>query len=234
MSYQNGPRIVTSGLVLCLDAGNTKSYPGTGTAWTDLSGNGNNGTLTNGPTYSSANKGSIVFDGVNDVCISSNNMNITGDINATLSVWVNFITINSAWNCQIMFGDPYTVRGGFAIFEGGLAGAGGLTLGFYQGKGAYKTSLVTTNTWYNIVATKSSGAISSSNTKLYLNGNELSLTFNCIGETVNAQNDKLRVGNDQADETANSNIASAIAYNRALSASEVLQNYNATKGRFGL
>ena len=56
------PDIVRDGLVLNLDAGEPSSYPGTGTAWTDLSGNGNTGTLTNGPTYSSANGGSIVFD----------------------------------------------------------------------------------------------------------------------------------------------------------------------------
>ena len=61
-----GPEITESGLVLALDAGNLKSYPTTGTTWTDLSGRGNTGTLTNGPTYSSANGGSIVFDGVND------------------------------------------------------------------------------------------------------------------------------------------------------------------------
>jgi hypothetical protein len=66
MGISYNPRIVTDGLVLALDAGNTKSYPGSGTAWTDLSGRGNTGTLVNGPTYSSANGGSIVFDGVND------------------------------------------------------------------------------------------------------------------------------------------------------------------------
>ena len=133
-----------------------------------------------------------------------------------------------------MFGDPYTVRGGFAIFEGGSTGAGGLWLGFYGSKGAYKTNVVTTNTWYNIVATKSSGVISSSNTKLYLNGNALSLSFNCNGETVNVQDDKLRLCNDQANETGNSKIGTAMTYNRSLSANEVQQNYNALKGRYGL
>jgi hypothetical protein len=58
--------LVRNGLVLALDAGRTLSYPGSGTTWTDLSGNGNTGTLTNGPTYSSANGGSLVFDGVDD------------------------------------------------------------------------------------------------------------------------------------------------------------------------
>ena len=57
----------TGGPVLCLDAGSRLSYPGSGTTWTDLSGNGNTGTLVNGPTYSSANSGAIVFDGVNDI-----------------------------------------------------------------------------------------------------------------------------------------------------------------------
>ena len=61
----HSPRIITDGLVLCLDAANRQSYPGSGTVWTDLAGS-NNGTLTNGPTFSSANGGSIVFDGVDD------------------------------------------------------------------------------------------------------------------------------------------------------------------------
>jgi hypothetical protein len=76
MGIAYNPRTITDGLVLCLDAANSKSYPGSGTTWTDLSGLGNTGTLTNGPTYSSANGGSLVFDGVNDyvqtdICIRS-------------------------------------------------------------------------------------------------------------------------------------------------------------------
>ena len=66
MGLAHSPRIVTDGLVLCVDAANTKSYPGSGTTWTDISGKGHNGTLTNGPTFSSDNMGGIVFDGSND------------------------------------------------------------------------------------------------------------------------------------------------------------------------
>ena len=66
MGLGHSPSIVLNGLVLALDAGNTKSYPGSGTTWTNLVGGGNNGTLVNGPTYSSANGGAIVFDGVDD------------------------------------------------------------------------------------------------------------------------------------------------------------------------
>ena len=66
MALSHSPSIITDSLILCLDAANTKSYPGSGTVWTDLSGNGNNVTLTNGPTYSSVDGRSIVFDGTND------------------------------------------------------------------------------------------------------------------------------------------------------------------------
>ena len=93
MSIFYNPRIVTDGLVLALDAGNTKSYPGSGTTWTDLSGRGNTGTLTNGPTYSSANGGSIVFDGTNDHVTMSGN-NISGlsaeTTDFSICIWVKY------------------------------------------------------------------------------------------------------------------------------------------------
>lgn len=87
MALNHSPKIVTNGLVLYLDAANQKSYPGSGTTWTDLSGNGNTGTLTNGPTFSANNNGGIVFDGANDyVSISnSSSLNITGR-NITIEV----------------------------------------------------------------------------------------------------------------------------------------------------
>ena len=72
MGLSHSPRIVTDGLVFCVDAGDKMSYPGAGTTWTDLSKNRNNGTLTNGPTFNSANGGSIVFDGTNDYANMSN------------------------------------------------------------------------------------------------------------------------------------------------------------------
>ena len=85
MGVAYNSKIVTDGLVLCLDAGNSKSYPGTGTTWTDLSGRGNTGTLTNGPTYSSANGGSIVFDGSNDFVQCTGSLTLT---TATFIVWM--------------------------------------------------------------------------------------------------------------------------------------------------
>ena len=96
MGLAHSPRIVTDGLVLCLDAGNTKSYPGSGTTWTDLSGNGNTGTLTNGVGYSGDNLGSLSFDGVNDFTstITGEDFNFgTGDF--TIECWVYFNTIST-------------------------------------------------------------------------------------------------------------------------------------------
>jgi uncharacterized delta-60 repeat protein len=87
MALSHSPQISLNGLVLCLDAANSKSYPGSGTTWTDLSGNGNNGTLTNGPTFDSDNLGSLVFDGVDDY--SELTSNYTLSAGWTLSFWGN-------------------------------------------------------------------------------------------------------------------------------------------------
>ena len=108
MSYSKGPRIVTDGLVLYLDAGNSKSYPGTGTVWNDLSGNNNNGTLVNGPTFSSANKGSIVFDGVNDGCNINNNSFINPTNAITFGAIVNLSGYGSNYAPIIFKQNNYT------------------------------------------------------------------------------------------------------------------------------
>ena len=96
MAIKHSPRIVTDGLVLYLDAANTKSYPGSGTTWTDISGKSNNGTLTNGPTFDSGNKGTIVFDGSNDYVSETSGLSdslLQGDW--SISFWANFDVVNT-------------------------------------------------------------------------------------------------------------------------------------------
>ncbi len=89
MSGKIGPDINENGLVLSLDAANYKSYTGSGTTWRDLSGNSNNGTLTNGPTFNAANMGAIVFDGTDDkVTISMNSSFIYGVSPFSLNAWI--------------------------------------------------------------------------------------------------------------------------------------------------
>ena len=89
--------IVSSGLVLHLDAGNASSYPGSGTTWTDLSGSGNNGTLVNGPTYSSANGGSLSFDGVNDYVSVSNTSQLRPSTELSIGMWIKANSITATW-----------------------------------------------------------------------------------------------------------------------------------------
>ena len=192
------PRIVTDGLVLCLDAGNPLSYTSGDSVWKDLSGNGNNGTLVNGVGYNSGNGGSLVFDGVNDKVQTINNVNIIGDFSATLSVWVKFIELSTGFRCICMFGSVGTM-GGFSIFSNIPAyGSGSIAIGFYGAQNAYISSIVTTNTWYNLTATKTPGAVSSSNTKLYINGILQTLVFG-TSLTPNATNAVAYVGNDPAN-----------------------------------
>ena len=93
MGFSRGPKIVTNGLVLTLDAGSKKSYSGSGTTWKDLSGNGNTGTLVNGPTFNSANGGSIVFDGSNDTVSTLNNTLFESE--GAVSLWFSRASDNS-------------------------------------------------------------------------------------------------------------------------------------------
>ena len=88
MAFNNGPKIITDGLVLCLDASDRNSYPGSGTTWYDVSSKNNDSSLANGPTYSSANGGSIVLDGTNDL-VYAPSCNTLGSLqNQALEIWV--------------------------------------------------------------------------------------------------------------------------------------------------
>lgn len=210
--------IVTSGMVMNLDAGYTPSYPKTGTIWYDLSYSGNNGTLINGPTYSSDNGGSIVFDGVDDYVIVNSGANILSNVNYTKTAWfyvTNFATANNIISSN---------GGGQHAFW--LASGNKLNAGH---NGAWSTVVSTTtlslNTWYF-------GAVTFSTTsgwKLYLNGVQESTsvnttTFTGIGD--------LSVGSYWSNNFFTGRISIGQIYNRILSASEILQNYDAQKSRY--
>ena len=99
MAISRGPKTTTNGLIFCVDAADKNSYPGTGTTWTDLSGNANNGTLTNGPTFNGSNGGVIVFDGTDDYSLTtfSNSSNLINDPTTnggiiSFSIWINVIS----------------------------------------------------------------------------------------------------------------------------------------------
>jgi hypothetical protein len=225
----SGP-IITSGLVLHLDAGNTSSYPGSGTTWTDLSGNNNHGTLINGPTYSSTNSGSIVLDGSNDYIDFGNSASlraIGGTTNITVSAWVYYsayggggqsysvITVKGSLGTWTWLMENYLDKFWFRI------GAGGADVSVSD------VSTHQLNVWYNVV-----GTYDGSNMRLYVNG-VLKNTKPQTG-TLATNTETAKIGTWQGtDYNLTGRVSNVSIYNRVLTAAEVLENYNALRPRFG-
>jgi hypothetical protein len=214
--------IVTSGLTLCLDAGYTPSYSRLGTTWTDLSFSGNNGTLTNGPTFNSSNGGSIVFDGVNDYISCGNSVSVQ-IYQGTISAWVKTSSPGGSYRGII------TKQGNYGLFvrDGVLA-----TYDWGNSQDITTGINIADNTWKNVSMTFTTNTGSPSNNAIiYLNGSAVLTTTIKYG--VNNVELQLGNGGDVAQYISGS-IAIGSLYNRALTSSEVLQNYNAQKSRFGL
>ncbi len=204
--------IIQQGLVLNLDAGNPYSYAGAGTVWYDVSGNSNNGTLTNSPTYSSDVGGTIVFDGVNDYVTTS--FATTSGQSVTYCGWLYSTESTSTYK---NFVDSLSTSPMIWWNNSGQ-------IEFDASR--YTTTTVYRNQWVYVSLSKPSGSSSAS---YYVNG---VLVGTGTAYTTPALIPTLF--NRSAAQTWKGNGAVVQIYNRALSASEVLQNYNATKGRFGL
>ena len=221
MAFNYSPKIVTNGLVLCLDAANTKSYVSGSTVWTDLSRSGNNGTLTNGPTFSSANGGSIVFDGTNDYVSFSTITNNT----YTIDFWYKMGGNDGSYGYFASSGDN-----GLAISEGGTLN--GLIYGqfyYWNGVGLNNLGIIPSTTNWNHICALINTSIN--NIQIYGNGNQSSTT------TVTSMSTSITNIGRYITSNLNflkGNLASYKVYNRALSTTEIKQNYNATKGRYGL
>jgi hypothetical protein len=225
LSYFNGqsnnlvtnidyPNIVTSGLTILLDAAYVPSYPTTGTTWNDLSGNGNNSTLINSPTYSTLGGGSILFNGSNSYASGLTQNSST----YTISIWG--YNLNNT-----------TVGGGFistatapSVSANAQIQLGGGTIPFQYNTVYINNSTATKNQWVMLT-----GVQSSTTQQLFINGTSVAsfATTSNLGDYYN-------IGRRTDGVYLNTYIAIAQIYNRALSATEVLQNYNATKSRFGL
>ena len=224
MAFSYSPKIVTNGLVLYLDAANPYSYVSGSTVWNDISREGNNVTLVNGPGYSSANGGSIIFDGVNDYGVLPYHKSMD-NTNTTLSVWIkttfvigpntrHYVFDGLGHKTMLFVDESYELN--FVI-----------SLGTFQ-EVNYNAPVIASNTWVNLV-----GTYNGSEMNLYINGtlvNSLSVSGN-IDSTTNPGRIMDYIGDGYETEGLATNF---MMYNRGLTASEVLQNYNATKGRFGL
>jgi hypothetical protein len=218
--YQAQRGIVQDGLVLNLDAGVDESYSG-GTVWRDLKG-GNNGTLTNGPTFSSDNGGSLVFDGSNDYIARSNFIGTT----STFSVchWIK-LAVNQ--KTRTIFSNYTSSNRGWVT---GISDYAQNVVKFYLGNTVhlYASSALDVNVWYLVSVTYDNG-----NPKIYINDtlNNSSSATVVFGSTLYS-NDIGRLG--VGSQYFNGSIANVSVYNRALTGDEIARNYNATRHRFGV
>ena len=211
MGVAYNSRIVTDGLVLCLDAGNKKSYPDSGDIWTDLSGNGNNGTLVNTPTYSSANGGTLVFDGTNQYV--STTFATTAGQAVTYAGWVY---------------DTQTVDGTYKNFVDSVSVRPMIwwnTSGRIEFDAQdYTTSTIYRAQWVYVALSKPSG---SSSPSYYVNGFLVG-----TGSAYSTPAVTPTWLNRGVSNTWKGNCSIIQAYNRALTATEIQQNYLATKSRY--
>jgi len=204
------PNLVTSGSVFYVNAGLIMSYPRTNSAWYDISGNTNNGTLTNGPTFDSI--GAIVFDGTNDYvnCGNASNLQITV---GTIGAWVKTSTPGGSFRSIIAKQNAW-----------GLFVADSVLVTYDWGNAATRSTgiNIADGTWKYVAMTftETSGT-PSNNAIVYLNGNAiLTTTIKNSNQSVNVQ-----IAEANANQYLNGSVAAAHVYNRVLSPSEILQNY---------
>ena len=221
MAASSGPDIIDDGLIFCVDAKNTKSYPGSGTTWSDLSSSGNHGTLTNSPTFNST--GYFDFDGSNDQVTMGTNP-FLGGAKSTVEFVLSFDAVTNAFTEQpwCEFGSPsnnairlYFIRNN------------NIAVGYYANDAVFSFT-PSINTIYNIAITEDgTGGV-----ELFVDG-----TSRGTGDihTPNTSGNTFRIGTfNSTNGSFNGKIYLARLYNRDLTASEVLQNYNAQRSRFGV
>jgi hypothetical protein len=215
--------VVTTGLQLYLDAGQAASYSGSGTTWTDLSGNGRNGTLTNGPTYSSADGGSIVFDGTDDF------VQCSGSVTATAATFVSWIRRNGTQSQYdgILFSRGTNVTGmNFQVSN---------QLGYHWNNAVntygWQSGLTIPDlTWCMVAVSVTSTAA----TAYLCQSSGITSAINTVSH-ISTTLDDIKIGQeDFGGRFFNGNIAIAQLYNIALSAEQVAQNFAADRARFGL
>lgn len=223
----NRPQIVTNGLVLCLDAGDVQSYFGSGTTWTDRSGNNNHGTLQNGPTFDSANGGSIDFDSSNDRVAISNSTSLNPTTGLTIEAWANFDT-----NSQDFIFEKGSVNTQYSLFS---HGSDIMFRTFHDADSGYtntsvtKSNYITNGQWHHIV-----GSWDGSNKRIFIDS-YLTKTQAKTG-ILKTRTTGAAIGTfgTSTGYPFGGKIAAVRIYSKGLTAEEVLQNYNATRGRFGL
>lgn len=240
MAFIHSPRIVTDGLVMCLDAANARSYVSGSTIWRDLIQTNVTASLINGPSFDGRNAGSIVFDGTNDYGSVQSVSGVT-DFTLTDPYTVDFwVYVNNTQNDTV--GDNSIIEkwnqnstGGYPYVFRFIRATDGLTTIVSNGVGGSTNATITIirDTWVHICGVFNQPANS---LILYGNGGQLRASATYVGLTSGtiSNTDPISLMSRQTIRRATGNLANLKIYNRALSASEVLQNYNALRSRFGV
>lgn len=233
--------VVRNGLVLYLDAGNSKSYPRSGTAWSDLSGNNYTGTMVNGPTFDTSNNGSIVFDGTNDYVDLGSPYYIASGNPFTVNIWFknNWRTPNGSLSDFHRLASLATL-GSYAL---GIAYVSQLNSGY---QGFYITAfggwprgssnyLVAKNIWGCLTLTyNGSGSTNIANFSMYWNNSLLTFNTSGLAGTIATNTNYLGIRQPSDVQNYQGNMGIVQIYNRVLSLSELQQNFDAIRGRCGI
>jgi hypothetical protein len=247
-TMNGGGNIIRDGLVLYVDAANTKSYPGTNNDWFDLTKNSINGVATNGPTFDSSNFGSFIFDGNDDFIQFGQveNLKFTNSQPHTISAWVYWTPTAGTLTTIVSFGNVSGAfpgvgdEGYYLSLDSGVLGVDSFLFDYYDGSNPVNAisivgnnNTVPTNTWFNIAATNN-GSNTAAGLKVYINGSLSQWTTRIDQPTlsIDYSNSNFNIGARDATSTINGKISSTLVYNRVLTASEIEQNFLAIKSRY--
>lgn len=227
MAMRYNSQIVNDGLVFCVDAGNPKSYGGSGTSWRDLSGNGITCTSSGGPVFSTEGKGSFLFDAADDIFIAPENSAFNTQT-PSVEVWIKTNNTNQGG----FWFEKGTVNTQYSLFQEGTVIQWRQNVGTLTNLSTTTATYISTANWAHIVGTYTSGT-----RRLFING--ALVNSDSQTGTIATNTNGISIGvfggfNGGRGYYYNGRIGSVRVYNRALSPSDVLQNYNATKTRFGM
>ena len=222
-----GSGIVKDGLQLWLDASNPASYPGSGTTWFDLSGNGNNGTMIGGVTPLS---NAMRFDGINDYVLGSTNLGIVGDVDFSICYFAIWDGEFFSSNYPSAFGNNSTgtvLRGLSTTWQSGR-----VALDFWDSRFRATTPLQTRQ-WYFLSFTKHKGVVGST-TQIYVNAIQIPCLVENANNTPNIINSPFVVGRLDSIRWFNGRVNDILVYNRVISENEVQQIFNSQRSKYGI
>lgn len=221
MSLHYSTNVTSNGLILFLDAGDTRSYPGSGTVWTDRSGQGNIANLANGVGFDSTNKGSLIFDGVNDLATMSRVPVVAASGLLSYSIWfkTSDTTKTQQALCITNWSNMLQYNGGVSFTWWSNINVGALT---------FNVPAIVQNQWYNITVSQNNSLLS-----VYLNGVSV---YSATGVTniLNSNDIRNHIGGFGASRFFKGNIAQVLIYGRNLTATEAYQNFELQRTRFGV